>query len=92
MFISNTDLNILKSNIQQMEAHGEAVLCLSYFKMRGKSNWDCISKLIYLFLLFLLSSYLPDSNVNHVESRPYLLKELRGHMTSLTLALWMSQR
>lgn len=38
MFISNTDLNILKSNIQQMEAHGEAVLCLSYFKMRGKSN------------------------------------------------------
>lgn len=39
-----------------------------------------------------LKAYLPDSNVNHVESRPYLLNELRGHMTSLTLALWISQR
>ena len=40
----------------------------------------------------VLKAYLPDSNVNHVESRPYLLSELRGHVTSLTLALWISQR
>lgn len=69
---------------------------MSCFIRRVLSNLsDSLFKKLSAYLFFflhLLSSYLPDSNVNHVESRPYLLKELRGHMTSLTLALWMSQR
>ena len=37
-------------------------------------------------------THLPDSKVNQVESRPYRRSELRGHMTSLRRALWMSHR
>lgn len=42
--------------------------------------------------LALQHTYLPDSNVNQVESRPYRRSELRGHMTSLRRGLCMSHR
>lgn len=86
-------LNVRRNDSQKRLSHhrlkGSAahVYILGSFAYPGffEHNWITIC-------VVFADTHLPDSKVNQVESRPYRRSELRGHMTSFSRGLRISQR